>query len=416
MQNNRFANLAVLAVATAVFAVAQTPTQRVLGVVTSVDPAAKQLSVKTDAGDIYAVGVQDAARIVKTPPGAKDLKDAKPAKLDEIQKGDKVIATGLLNTEVKTLEAQRVIVMSQAEIAKKQERDKQEWTRRGWTGRVAATPGAGATAVKLLLPAGAAAQAAAAEPKPVTVKLTSSTVIRRYAPDSIKFSDASTATLADMTKDDQVRVIGEKNADNTEMVAEELVYGTFRNTAAIIVAIDAEKGTITAKNWETNKPLTIRVTPDSSVKKLPSFPGMGGGAPGGPGGFPGGGGQRPAMAQGGGGAPGGGGFGGPGGPGGAGRPGGMGGGGGMRGGGDMNAMLERLPQMKLTDFKAGDELVISHTKGAKADEITAISMVGGVENILKMIQARNATSGPSLGGGGAGGGGMDLGGFGGMTP
>lgn len=84
----------------------------------------------------------------------------------------------------------------------------------------------------------------------------------------------------------------------------------------------------------------------------------------------------------------------------------------------MNAMLERLPQLKLTDFKAGDELVISHTKGARPDQITAISMVGGVENILKMIQARNATSGPSLGGagGGGGGGGMDLGGFGGMVP
>lgn len=419
MQTTRFAHLAFLAAASALLAVAQTPTQRVLGVVTSVDPAAKQLSVKTDAGDIYAVGVQDTARIVKTPPGAKDLKEAKPAKLDEILKGDKVIATGLLDASVKTLEAQRVIVMSQAEIAKKQERDKQEWIRRGWTGRVAVTPGPGATAVKLMLPTSPGAQAAGAEPKPVTVKLTSSTVIRRYAPDSIKFADASTATIADMTKDDQVRVIGEKNSDNTEMVAEELVYGTFRNTAAVIVAVDAEKGLITAKNWETNKPLTIHVTPDSTVKKLPSFPGMGGGpgGPGGPGagGFPGGGGaQRPPM--GGGGAPGA--AGGPGG-GGGGRPGGFGGGGGggMRGG-DMNAMLERLPQLKLTDFKAGDELVISHTKGARPDQITAISMVGGVENILKMIQARNATSGPSLGGagGGGGGGGMDLGGFGGMVP
>lgn len=414
MQTTRFAHLAFLAAASAVLAVAQTPTQRVLGVVTSVDPAAKQLSVKTDSGDIYAVGVQDTARIVKTPPGAKDLKEAKPAKLDEILKGDKVIATGLLDANVKTLEAQRVIVMSQAEIAKKQERDKQEWIRRGWTGRVAATPGAGAQAVKLLLPAAAGAQAAGAEPKPVTVKLTSSTVVRRYAPDSIKFADASTATLADMSKDDQVRVIGEKNADNTEMVAEELVYGTFRNTAAIIVAIDADKGVITAKNWETNKPLTIHVTPDSTVKKLPSFPGMGGGpgAPGaGGGGFPGGGGgQRPAMA------PGGNGGGAPGRPGGFGGGPGGGGGGGMRGG-DMNAMLERLPQLKITDFKPGDELVISHTKGVRADEITAISMVGGVENLLKMIQARNATSGPSLGGagGGAGGGGMDLGGFGGMN-
>jgi hypothetical protein len=72
-------------------------------------------------------------------------------------------------------------------------------------------------------------------------------------------------------------------------------------------------------------------------------------------------------------------------------------------------MLERMPPIKLTDLKAGDQLVISHTKGAKNDEITPIMMVAGVEGLLAQIQQQNAARGPSLGGGGGGGGGMDLG-------
>ncbi len=397
-------SIAILTVAAATLGWAQ-QAQRVMGVITSVDPAAKQISVKTDQGDVYAVGVPEAARIVKTAPGAKDLKDAKPVKLDEVAAGDRVIATGLLDASVKTLEAQRVIVMSKAEIVKKQERDKAEWTRRGWSGRVASFK---PDSVKLLLPGAPGAQSA---PKEVLVKLTDKTVVRRYAPDSIRFADAKVGTLAEMTKDDQVRVIGEKNAEGTEMVAEELVYGTFRNTAAVVVAIDAEAGTITAKNWETNKPVTIKTTADSQLKKLPAFM-SGGGA--------GGGGQRPGM--GGGAAPGGGttqrpaGGGFQGGPGAAGGPGGNGGGmrpggGGGRGGMDLSAMLERMPAIKVTDLKVGDQLVVSHTKGAKSDEITAITMLAGVEGILQSIQAQNAARGPSMGGGGAagGGGGMDLG-------
>lgn len=371
-------------------------TQRILGVVTQVDAAAKLLSVKNDQGEIFAVGVQETAKVVKTAPGAKDLKDSQTIALSGVLVGDRVIATGLLNPQLKTLEAQRVIVMANAEIVKKHERDKAEWTRRGWSGRVVSAKG---DVVKIGLPA-----AGMAAPKEVTIKLNDKTVIRHYAPDSIRFADAKTGTIAQVVKDDQVRVIGEKNAEGTEMVAEEIVFGTFRNTAAIIVSINAETGEIQAKNWETNKPLTIRTAADSQMKRLPEFfsrMAAGGGMRqgGAPGGAPGGGG--PGMRPGGG-APGAGG--GPGGPGAM---------TGQRPGGgatpDLAAMLERMPQLKVSDFKVGDHVVVSHTKGAKSDEITAITMLSGVEGILAAQQQANAARGPSMSGGGGGGGGMDLG-------
>ena len=76
---------------------------------------------------------------------------------------------------------------------------------------------------------------------------------------------------------------------------------------------------------------------------------------------------------------------------------------------DLAAMLERMPQLKVSDFKVGDHVVVSHTKGAKSDEITAITMLSGVEGILAAQQQANAARGPSMSGGGGGGGGMDLG-------
>ena len=358
-------------------------TQRVLGVVTQVDPTTRQLSVKNDHGEIFAVGLAEVGKVIKTAPGAKDLKDSQPIALSAVVVGDRVIATGLLNAELKTMEAQRVIVMSKAEIVKKQERDKAEWTRRGWSGRVVSAKG---DAVKLVLPT----MTAQAAPKEVLVKIGEKTVIRRYAPDSIRFADAKNGTLAEMVKDDQVRVIGEKNAEGTEMVAEELVFGTFRNTAATIVAINAETGEMQAKNWETNKPVTIKTAADSQLKRLPEFFSR---MPAGGAMRPGAGGGAASVPPGGGGAAGGG------------RP-------GVGGGGDMSGMLERLPQLKVTDFKVGDQVVISHTKGVKNDEITAITMLAGVEGILTGIQQANASRGPGVGGGGGmggGGGGMDLG-------
>lgn len=70
------------------------------------------------------------------------------------------------------------------------------------------------------------------------------------------------------------------------------------------------------------------------------------------------------------------------------------------GGGDINAMLERMPALPITDLKAGDQIIVSSTKGATADQMTAITILTGVEALLA---ARPAAAAPQ---GGRGGGGM----------
>src|ERR1035437_5117078 len=101
-----------------------------------------------------------------------------------------------------------------------------------------------------------------------------------------------------------------------------------------------------------------------------------------------------------------------GGRGGEGAPGGRGGdaqGGGMRGGGrggDLQQMLDNQPAVTLAELKVGEPIVISSAVGAATDHIMAITMLAGVEPILRSPgKPEMSLGGWNLGGGGDMGGG-----------
>jgi hypothetical protein len=61
----------------------------------------------------------------------------------------------------------------------------------------------------------------------------------------------------------------------------------------------------------------------------------------------------------------------------------------MRGGNfDLQAILDRSPQLALTELKKGDALIVSSTKGADASSMTAFSLVAGVEPFLAAAPRR----------------------------
>jgi len=55
--------------------------------------------------------------------------------------------------------------------------------------------------------------------------------------------------------------------------------------------------------------------------------------------------------------------------------------------------MERMPKFQLADLKSGDAVMILHTKGAKTDELTAITMLSGVEPILTAPAGRDPMAG-----------------------
>jgi hypothetical protein len=315
---------------------------------------------------------------VSIAPGETDLKKATPITLDAIKPGDRVRARGELGSDVNTMTALSVIVMTKTDLAQKHARDRAEWMSRSVAGTVTAVdPGANEIKISTRSREGQ---------KTTVIQASASTQYRRYASDSVKFADAKPSSLAEIQVGDQVRALGDKNDDGTRVTAEEVMSGAFRTFAGTVISVDPAAGTLRVTDLQTNKPVTVRVKEDTLVRRLPEMMAMilarriGGGTSG-PGGAsgPGGPGQggAPGGASGGGGQWQRGGQGNGAGPDGAGGPGGLGG-----RQFDLQQILERMPPLNLADLKKGDALLISSSRGSDPTAVTALTLLAGAEPLL----------------------------------
>jgi hypothetical protein len=365
--------------------------KQINGTVTKIDPAANELVMKADTGADMRVTLATKHNLRKIALGETDLRKAAVIEFKDIAVGDRVAARGKESDDQKEISAALIVVMSSSDVAKKQADDRADWDKRGVNGIVTAVSAESVT-LNVRTLAGA---------KSVTVVPEAKSVIRRYTTDSVKFSDAKDSTLTDIKIGDQVRARGDKSDDGSKLKAEEVVSGTFKTIAATVVSIDAASQQMTVKDLDSKRTMVVKVNADSNMKRLsdpiaqmiarrvhPEAAGDGrGGGRGGAGGGRGG----DAGGRGGDGA----------------DAGGMRGGGGGGGrGGDLQQMLDRQPQVTLADLKVGEPIVISSAVGASTDHIMAITMLAGVEPILRSPgKPEMSLGGWNLGGGGDMGGG-----------
>lgn len=392
--------MCVVACLLTALAAAQAPATRIMGTVKSVSGNAVVLTL--DSGTNATVTFSANARIVRATPGQTDLKSAPPIQVSDIQPGDRVVAKAQAG-EGNALVATTAVVMSKTDITQRQQQEREEW-RRGVGGIVKEVDVAGGA---ISIPGSVAAGS-----KPVVIHVSPKTDIRRYAPDSVKFEDAKPSSLDQIKPGDQVRARGTKSEDGTEFTAQAIVSGSFREIAATVISTDAATSSVTMTDLATKKPVTVKIGPDSTLRKLPqmmamgiamrlkgiSLPGAAAGAgaqaAGNEARKPGDGGQGGGPRQGASGSAGGqGGNGGGGwqrGAGGQGGPG-AGGWGGFRGGNggppDFQQMLARMPAMPLTDLNKGDAVILVATQGSSGSEPTVITMLAGVEPILTAAPA-----------------------------
>ena len=164
------------------------PSKGIVGEVTAVDSAGKQLTDKADSGTSYAVKLLDGTAYLRMTPGEKDMKKAAPIAFSDIGVGDRVLARGPVSEEDKTVPAKTIVVMTKADLAKKHEQDHELW-QKGVVG-VVASINADAKEITIT-PRGA-------NPKPVVVDVTGNPGFLRYAPGSSKFDEAKPGTFADI--------------------------------------------------------------------------------------------------------------------------------------------------------------------------------------------------------------------------
>jgi co-chaperonin GroES (HSP10) len=344
--------------------------QRAVGAIKAVTD--KGITLSSDAGDEVQISFQDATRVLRVAPGEKDLKNATPLQKQDLQVGDRVLVRGKAGADAHSIVAGAVVVMKQADVAAKQQKDREDWQKRGVGGLVTAIdPATSAITLSTTSFTGT---------KTVTVHTSQSTVLRRYAPNSVKFDDARVAPLDQIKVGDQLRARGAKNDDGTTLEAEEVVSGTFRNLAGAVTAVDSAANTLTLKDSISKQTVVVRVTPDAQLRKLPpEFAqriatrlkgAAGAGIPGAAAAVGDGSEEKSRGAN----QSSGGGMG----------PGGGGPGRGSRNGGppDIQQILSRIPPANLSDLRKGDVVMIVSTGGDSSGTVNAITLLAGVEPIL----------------------------------
>jgi len=312
----------------------------VMGVVSELKSDTRQVVVTTAAGNVVTVTFSDRTVYMRIPPGEKTKDKFIKISPTDFGVGDSVFARGRMSDDRKNMPALEFYVMSKGDIAQQRERERDEWRKRGVAGTVSAI---NADTKEITIDA-----RTAEGPKPVVLTTTAETKFRRYAPDSVRFSDAKPSAIGELKPGDQLRALGTKSTDGARFSADEIVTGSFQTIGGAITEVNAEKQEIKINDLQSKQAVTIVVSKDSQMKRLtpelltalsPPKPGA------------------PANA-----AP----------------P--------AKGSGDLQEMFDQLPAVTLHELKPGESILISSTKGADPARVTAIAVVSGVGPLLQNSQ------------------------------
>ncbi len=342
------------------------------------------ITLTPDSGADVSITVQPTSQIVRIAPGEKTLTNATSVQLQDLHVGDRIRVTGQMSDDKASLIAAKIVAIAHTDLEARHQQEMQDWQKRGVDGLATAVDAAsGAITISV-------------RNKSTVIHTSSTTVFRRYPPDSVKFDDAKPSTFSEIHAGDQVRARGDRKADGSELTAEEIVSGSFRNIAGTVDSVDASSSTISVHDLLSKKTLHIKVTSDSQLRHL--SPEMaqriaarfkGGSANGGSSASSSGtsssgtsSGQSATNA--------------PASPA-ADRPAGMGsgaGGSGGRPGGapDFQQMLSRVPAIALSDLHKGDAVVMVSTEGDANSGGTVITLLSGVESILQAAPGASSSS------------------------
>jgi len=319
--------------------VAQTPS-RFVGAITNL--GGNTLTVKTDEGQVYTVEVPATAALKRIAPGQRDLSAAQAIHFGDLAVGDRALVRLDPDSPAGVAQAMQIVLVKQTDVALKQQMERVDWQRRGVGGLVKSVD---ETTGTILLTAGAGVAA-----KTITVHTSSATMLKRYAPASVRFDAALPAPIEAIHVGDQLRARGTKSADGTEISAEEVVSGSFRNISGSIASLDASTSTLVVKDLATKKPVTIHITAETQMRRLPNRLAQ----------------ILAAQLK---------------------QPTGSSPGGQVNGQGvaDPQQIITRAPAIPFADLKKGEAVILVATEGST--EVTAITLLAGVEPLLESSAA-----------------------------
>lgn len=345
---------------------AQAAASRFLGTVSAIN--GNTLTVKPAQGDARQVEVPSTAELKRIEPGQTNLSAAVPMQFSELAVGDRVLVNLDPNSTGAVPQAVRVVAIKQADVTKKQQQDVEDWQRNGVDGLVKSVDPASGTIILM--------RRTGTVQKVVTIHTASTTVLKRYASGSVRFNEAQAAPLTAIQPGDQLRARGTKSADESELTATEVISGSFRSISGTVVSTDPANATVVVKDLATKKPVTIRVGPETQMKRLDDKVAqflaarLKGDAAGGSGGA-----HRAEYAGNGNGAA----------PAAQAAP--------QRGGG-LEQVLDRANPIEVKDLQKGEAVMLVSTQGAS--DVTAIKLLAGVAPLLEAPASQDLLSNWSM--------------------
>ena len=230
------------------------PRQRLIGEVTAVDAAARQVTVRSDTGETVTIMVGDQTAYTRLPPGETNLQKGEAATFADVHVGDRVLAPGVSATGGT---ASRLIVMARAAGPPRDEG-------RRLNGRVVSTD----ASKKLIV-----VQARGREGvEGMTVDASGAARLLRYAPDSTRPADAQPGSFADIKAGDSLRATGTRSADGATFKAEEVLTGAFTRFAGTVTNVDAARNEVSIRSEQTGQTVTLTLGSRSTLRRVtPEF-------------------------------------------------------------------------------------------------------------------------------------------------
>ena len=346
-----------------------------IGVVTAVDAASGQVTVRTDAGAVVSVSTNEKTTYLRLTPGETKLDKAMPISRGDVRVGDRVLVPGGAAADSQGTPARQLIVTSAATVNGGAGRESETARERRVIGRVTRLdPARKEIAVQARTREGL---------EEINIDVSGNVRFLRFAPDSIRPADARQSTFAELKVGDQLRATGERASDPTRFKAEEIISGTFARIGGKVSAVDVGRGEVTVKSDETGETFTVAVGKNSTLKRVTREAAEAFGqrregrrqerraAHGSEEGTQGGGSERRRER--------------------AGRGGGRDGErprGGGGGGGNLQQLLEALPVFTLAELKKSDAVLVTGSIGTDASRVTALMLLTGNAEFLRRLQRR----------------------------
>jgi hypothetical protein len=236
--------------------------------------------------------------------------------------------------------------MSAAHLKKRQNDEKEAWQKRGISGVVVAL-NAQAREITIVSPQRDGI-------KQIKVSAAKVQRFRRYAPDSIRFSDARPSSFAELRPGDQLRALGEKSADGASLAAEEIISGGFRTVGGTVTSVSSDTGEIKIKLFGNNQPFTLVAGKNSVIRRIPAK-------------------VAALIAQ---------------------RAVSMNAN--KTDAEDSQEIIERLPTIPVSELKTGDVILTASAMGSDPTRLRAINVLAGIDGIISALQRAGAMNGAQL--------------------